>query len=98
MRIADHGGFRDLRMCDEGALDLGGAHTVAGDVDDVVDAPGDPPIAIDVAAAAVAGEIFALEGGEISFDEARVIAIDGAHHPRPGIEDDEIALRLAFKD
>ena len=85
-------------MRDKRALDLGGAHAVAGDVDDVVDAPRDPPIAVSVAAAAVAGEISALEGGEIGFGEALVIAIDGAHHPGPGIEDDEISLRLTFED
>jgi hypothetical protein len=36
---------------DERAFDLGGAHAVAGDVDDVVDPAGDPEVAIGVAAA-----------------------------------------------
>jgi hypothetical protein len=47
------------------AFDLGRAHAVAGDVDHVVDPAGDPPIAVLVAAAAVAGEIFARVGREI---------------------------------
>jgi hypothetical protein len=38
---------------------------VAGDVDHVIDAAGDPVVAVLVAAAAVAGEVLALVGGEI---------------------------------
>ena len=59
VRIADDGGFRHLRMRDQRALDFGRAHAVARHVDDVVDAAGDPVIAVRVAAAAVAGEILA---------------------------------------
>jgi hypothetical protein len=43
---------------------------VAGDVDHVVDAAGDPVIAVGVAAAAVAGEVFSGIGAEIGLDEA----------------------------
>jgi hypothetical protein len=41
------------------ALDLGGAQAVAGDVEHVIDAAGDPVVAILVAAGAVAGEVLA---------------------------------------
>src|SRR5437660_762200 len=68
------------------------AHAVPRDVDHVIDAPGDPVIAVAVASAAVAGEILALVGREISLLEAGVIAIDGTHLPRPGFGDAEIAL------
>src|SRR5260370_839778 len=70
-------------ICDQRTLDFRGAHAVAGDVDHVVDAAGDPVIAVGVAAAAVAGKIFSLVGREISLLETRMVAIDGAHLPRP---------------
>ena len=57
VRIADDRGFGDLGVRDQRAFDLRGADAVAGDVDHVVDAAGDPVIAVLVAAAAVAGEI-----------------------------------------
>src|SRR5207244_2042527 len=41
--------------------------------------------------AAVAGEVFAGIGLEIRIDEALVIAIDRAHHSRPGIDDAQVA-------
>ena len=53
VRKADHGGLRDLGMGDQRGLDLRGAHAVARDVDHVVDAVGDPVIAVLVAPAAV---------------------------------------------
>src|SRR3546814_8009114 len=46
------------------AFNLGGAHAVPRHVDDVIDPPGDQPIAVGVAPAAVAGEIFALRSEE----------------------------------
>jgi hypothetical protein len=42
---------------------------VARDVDDVVDAAGDPIIAVSVAAGAVAGEVLAWMGGKIRVHE-----------------------------
>jgi hypothetical protein len=49
VRIADDGGFRDLRVRDERAFDFGRAQAVAGDVEDVIDAAGDPVVAVLVA-------------------------------------------------
>jgi hypothetical protein len=57
VRHADDRRFRHERMRDQRALDLGGAHAVAADVDHVVDSPRDPVVAVLVAAAAVAGEV-----------------------------------------
>ena len=71
-------------MRDQRALDFGGAHAMAGDVDDVVDAAGDPVIAVGVAAAAVAGEVLAGIGREIGLLEALMVAVDRAHLARPG--------------
>src|SRR4051812_35551166 len=62
VRVADDGGFGDLGVADQGTLDLGGAEPVAGNVEHVVDAAGDPVIAVRVPAVAVAGEIFAAIG------------------------------------
>jgi hypothetical protein len=63
----------------QGGLDLGGAEAVAGDVEHVVDAPGDPVVAVLVAARAVAGEVVAGILLEVGVDEALVVAVDGAH-------------------
>ena len=62
VRIADHRRLGDRGVADQRAFDLGGAEPVAGDVEHVVDPAGDPVIAVLVAAAAVAGEIFAAIG------------------------------------
>src|ERR1700753_3498355 len=70
---------------------------MAGDVDDVIDAAGDPVISVGVAATAIAGEVFALVGREISLLEAGVIAVHGAHLPGPRAGDAEIASALAFE-
>src|SRR3546814_5002549 len=72
VRETDDRGLGDQIVEDERAFDLGGAHAVARDVDDIVDAAGDAPIAVGIAAASVAGEIFALVGREIGFGEAFV--------------------------
>ena len=55
MREADDRGLGNLGVADQRALDLRRADAMARDVDDVVDPPGDPVIALLVAAAAVAG-------------------------------------------
>ena len=55
MRHANGRGFGHLGMRHRGALDFGGAHAVSGDVEHIVDAPGDPVVIL-VAAGAVAGE------------------------------------------
>ena len=89
----DDGGLGHVVVQDQGALDLGGAHAVARDVDDVVDPAGDPVIAVLVAAAAVAGEILAGIGREIGLEEPLVIAPDGAHLAGPAVGDAQIAAR-----
>ena len=68
---------------------------MAGDVDDVVDAPSDPVVAVGGAAAAVAG--LALVGREVGLLEAGVVAIDRAHRAQPGADETEIAGGLAFQ-
>src|SRR6185312_10091621 len=60
---------------DQFLLQLVGAGAVAADVDHVVDAAGDPVVAVLVAARAVAGEVVAGVGAEIGLDEALVVAV-----------------------
>ena len=93
----DHGGLGDVVVRDQRALDLGGAEAVAADVDDVVDAAGDPVVAVLVAAAAVAGEVEAGEGAEVRLAEAIRVAVDAAHDSRPGRDEAEVAGAGAFE-
>ena len=79
-------------MGDKRGFDLGCSHPVTRHVEHVVNAAGDPEIAILVTARAVTRKITPGEGGEIGFDEALVIAIDGAHLARPGMVDAQIAI------
>jgi len=74
VRITDDRSLGDLWMRDERALDLGGAEAVAGDIDDIVDAAGDPVEAVGIAPRSVTSEVKPLEGREIGFDKALVIA------------------------
>jgi hypothetical protein len=49
VRVADDRGLGDGLVQHQRGLDLGGAQPVAGDVEHVVDAPGDPVVAVLVA-------------------------------------------------
>ena len=96
VRIADDRGFRHVRVSDEGALDFRRSHPVSCDVDDVVDAPGDPVIAVPIATRAVAGEVLAGISSEVGAHEASVVAEDCARLTRPGVGDDQVSLARAF--
>jgi hypothetical protein len=98
VREADHGRFGDRRMQHQRRFDLGGAHAVTGHVDHIVHPPGDPVIAVLIAAGAVAGEVQPLVHREVGFDKARVIAVHGAHDPRPGAGDHQITVGGAFQE
>src|SRR5690606_34789832 len=69
---------------------------VPGHVDHVVDATGDPVVAVRVAARAVAGEILAGELRELRLDEALVVAEHRAHLAGPAVEHNEVARRFAL--
>mmetsp|Transcript_8250 Transcript_8250/g.30155 ORF Transcript_8250/g.30155 Transcript_8250/m.30155 type:complete len:565 (+) Transcript_8250:713-2407(+) len=68
-----------------------------GDVDDVVDAAGDPKVAVGVAAAAVAGDVVALEHGVVHGLEAVVIAVAASRRGRPRLLDGEEAAGFALE-
>ena len=98
MGEAHHGGFGHGLVQDEGALHLRRAQPVAGDVHHVVHAPGDPVVAVGVAAGAVAGEVEALVGGVVGIDDALMIAVERAELPRPGCRDHQVAGGLGVLD
>ncbi|CEG10123.1 hypothetical protein BN961_03558 [Afipia felis] len=79
------------------AFDFRRAHAMTGDVDDVIDAAGDPVITVGIAAAAVAGEVLALVGGEVGLLETFVVAVDGAHLARPRFGDAQVAAAFALQ-
>ena len=82
--LADHRRLGDVLVGDDRRLDLGGREPVAGDVDDVVDAPDHPEVAVRVAARGVADEVgLAAEAPEVGLDEALVLLVERAQHRRP---------------
>src|SRR5271155_602811 len=85
-------------MGDQRALDLGGAEAMAGDIDDIVDPPGQPVEPVLVAAGAITGKIQPGKMGEIGLDETPVIAKDRAHDPRPSVGDAEISFAGTVDD
>ena len=70
---------------------------MAGNVDHVVDAAGDPVVAVFIAAAAVAGEVLARVGLEIGVDETLMIAEHCAHLARPDVGDAQISGARALE-
>ncbi len=83
MGETDDGGFGHVLMRHERAFDFGGAETVARHINHIVDAAGDPIVAVLVAATSVTGEIFSRIGFEVGVDEALMIAVDRAHLAGP---------------
>src|SRR5262245_11376817 len=78
-------------MRDQPVFDFCGAETLAGHVDYVVDAAGDPIVAVFFATAAIASKILARIGLEVGVDKALMVAVDRAHLARPGIDDAKVA-------
>src|SRR5205085_8170661 len=89
VRLADHGGFGDGRMPNQGGLDFHGAEAMAADVHHVVDAAEHPVITMGVAAGGIAGEICAWNARPILFLVAIRIAPYAANHPGPRAPQDQ---------
>ena len=98
MREADHRGFGDRLVQHEGAFHFGRAHAVPRDVHHVVDASGDPVVAVRVASRAVAGEVEALVGSVVGVDHPLMVAVDRADLARPRCRDDQVAGCLGLLD
>lgn len=62
MRNTDHRRFGDFRMRNQRGFNFRGAQTVAGDVQYVIDATGDPVVTIFVATGAVAAKVHIFKG------------------------------------
>src|SRR5207245_2235594 len=88
---ADGGRFGNRLVVDEGRLDLGGGHSVPGDVHDVVDAAQQPEVAVVVDLAAVAREVAALEARPVRLPVALGVAVDAAQHAGPGLGESQVA-------
>ncbi|MNZ61757.1 hypothetical protein D3C78_798580 [compost metagenome] len=83
MGVTDRSGLGDALVQHQGAFHFGGADTVAGHVDHIVDAPGDPVVAIFIAPRAIAGEVVTGIRLEIGVDHALRVAIDATDLRRP---------------
>mmetsp|Transcript_77978 Transcript_77978/g.215634 ORF Transcript_77978/g.215634 Transcript_77978/m.215634 type:complete len:267 (-) Transcript_77978:1423-2223(-) len=99
MWVADHCRLRGPRMSNQGMLDLRAADAVAGDIDDVIHAAGDPIVPVLVADATVAGEVEAWVGPKVGVQHPLVIPIDCAEHRGPRLGENQntryvVALKL----
>ena len=84
MRIAHHSGFGHRLVGHQGAFDFGRPEAVAAHVDDIVDAAGDPVVAVLVPTGPVPGEVVARVLGEVGLAEPLVIAMHGTGLTGPG--------------
>ncbi|KPA20574.1 hypothetical protein shim_32300 [Shimia sp. SK013] len=98
VRITHNGSLGHGSMCHQCRFHLGGAHAVARHVDHIVHAPGDPIVAIRVAAATVARKVVAFVVGEIRLLKALVIAIDRAHLAGPAVGNAQHAFDIVAGD
>jgi hypothetical protein len=96
MREPHDSGLGDLRMSDQRAFDLRSAHSVAGNVQHIIDATSDPVVAVSIAPRAIAGKVFAGKGFEVGVDEALMIAVHSAHLAGPALGNHQIAFACAF--
>ena len=98
---ADHRGLGHCRVLDQATLKLGGAETVPGNVQDVVDSANDPVVAVFVAGHGITGQVDTVDLLEIGGDKAVALAelarmsglapallVDAADHARPRSPDD----------
>ena len=88
---ADHRRLRHRRMRDQHRLHLGRPEPLAGDVDRLVGAPEQEPLAVLVDLRPVAVAPDAREHGPVGLDVAVGVAPDAARHPRPRLLADELA-------
>src|SRR6266566_8075970 len=91
VRTADHSRFSDSFVSHQRRLDFHGAEAMAGNVDDIVDAPHDPEISVFIFACAVAGEVHTRNLGPVLLHVAVGIAVDSAQHSRPRLRQDQEA-------
>src|SRR6478609_4863415 len=81
-------------MADKRALDFRCAESVAGHVQNIINAANDPKITVFVAARAVAREIIAFKFAPILLSVARIVAVDRAQHRRPWPANNQFAADI----
>src|SRR5262249_8256607 len=94
VRSADDGCFRHLWMRHQRRFHFHGAQAMAGDVDDIVNAPHDPEIPVLIFAGPVAGEVNARYVRPVLLHIAIRVSIDSAEHRRPWPLEHEKASRI----
>src|SRR5690348_17801960 len=77
-------------MIDQCAFDFHGANAMSGDVHYIVHPPEQPVVAVFVSFAAVAGEVFARKTAPVGLYETLGIAVNGAHHGRPWLGENQV--------
>ena len=93
---AHHGRLGHGAVAHQGRFDFHRAQPVARHIDDVINPAHHPEVAIGVAAGPIAGKIepAAIGGANffpVALAEALGIAMDRAHHPRPGTAHGQVA-------
>src|SRR5262245_21126102 len=76
------------------ALDLRGAESVAGHVENIINAANDPVITVFIAARAVAREVIVLEFAPVLLSVARIVAVDRPQHRRPWPANNQFATDI----
>src|SRR5438477_470698 len=92
MRATDHCCLSDLRVGNHRALNLSCAQAVTGDIQHVIDSPGNPVVPVLIASRAVTGEIHSWKRFEIGVDEALVVSVYRSHLTGPAIPEHQIAF------
>ena len=75
-------------MTDQRAFNFRCTEPVARHIEDIIDAPNDPKIAVFIASRAVAGEIIAFKFAPILLSITGLVAVNAAQHRRPGPAND----------
>src|SRR6266567_9312101 len=94
IRPWDHRCLRDSRVTDQRAFYFRCAKSMAGDVENVIDAADDPKITVFITSCAVAREIIAFEFTPVLLAITPPVAVDRAQHRRPWATDDQLATNI----
>ena len=94
IRSANYRCLCDSRVTDQRAFYFRCAKSMAGDVENVIDAADDPKITVFIASCAVAREIIAFEFTPVLLAITLFVAVDRAQHRRPWATDDQLATDI----
>src|SRR5258708_31384565 len=94
MGSANHCRLATVRMIDRRAFVFRCPEPVPRHIEDIIDAPNDPKIAVFIAPRAVAGEIIAFKFAPILLSITDLVAVNSAQHRRPGPANDQLAAYI----